>query len=283
MLFTGKFCNEVLRDALFLKGEERYGSILEKTDWAEAVGVDEHGLFSVLHDLKFRFIPEFQVPRNVDRVSPIRRDLVRFPVPAFWYQESPLTLKDWDRLNISNHHPISSTQPVRYLNRPQIQQFIGNLSGVRLPTTLEWESACFQAYSETKPGWGFEYGVEFSSPIPESGSFWNEKCDLDQLLKRTDLCLEDELALKAFIPLVHSGEIELPSQSRYYPLPVKCFPANKLGLYDFLHTIGEWAFDETSGNCAILGGIHHNLSWIDNPDRQSGYFSHHGIRLVRPV
>ncbi len=284
MLFSGKFCNEVLRDALLLKGETRYSSVLEKTNWADALGFDEYGLVAVLHGLRFRFIPEFKVPRKEEIFKHKERLTVYFPVPEFWYQESPLTFKDWARLNTSPQPKMAgSEQPVRHLNLPLIRQFLEKTSMVEIPTVLEWESACFQAYPQTVPGWASEYGVHFSLPFPESKSFWNEKCDITQIRKRDELSLEDEKNLELFPEYIQHILGEQP-QDKYWSLPVKCFPANRLGLYDFLHTIGEWAFDEASETWSSMGGLQNCSLIISNPDRQPGYFSKHGIRLVvRPV
>ena len=190
--------------------------------WASSWGEDALGLWLILglHGIRQRF--RWIKPNNFLMGAPEEETAGLF-LPSketqravqiwhgFWLAETTVTQELWQTVQHSNPSSFQGpAQPVEQVSWEDVQNFLQQLNSMlpdmkaRLPTEVEWESAC-RAGSDTP----FSFGEQIK---PEQVNFNTSSDGWEELYRRR-------------------------------PVPVRSLPANAWGFYEMHGNLWEWCAD----------------------------------------
>ncbi|MBX2797906.1 MAG: formylglycine-generating enzyme family protein [Myxococcales bacterium] len=165
--------------------------------WAEALGVDEFGLWARVTGMQLRWIvagryvrgsPPAEVGRLGDEWPRHEVELTR----GFWLGATPLTQAVWESVMDDNPSSFQSPdRPVERVSWDDAQEFCKRLGaqvpglGPRLPTAAEWEYACRAGSTEATYAGDLE-GRDVAPVLDEIAWYWtNAGVDFELVYRKS--------------------------------------------------------------------------------------------------
>ncbi|MFO1434783.1 MAG: formylglycine-generating enzyme family protein [Candidatus Competibacteraceae bacterium] len=139
---------------------------IERPDWAEAIGLDEYGLYTdcriqgVAQRLRWIVPGEFTMGSPVSEAERLDNETQHYVIltEGFWLADTACTQALWYEVMGDNPSRFKGKErPVEQVSWDDVQRFIERLNqlspdgGFRLPTEAEWEYAC--RAGTTTPFW----------------------------------------------------------------------------------------------------------------------------------